>query len=121
MQVFRVETADEGRGPYALTIRWSDDDRPADPRRHPDPFGDSKLCKKWAALPYEQKNQHHFCFESRKQFRAWFYKDEWLVDMHEAGCILATYEVDESHVLHGHAQCTFLKEHATRIATEPLV
>lgn len=108
--VYRIETKD-GTGMYG-----SGGCREAgfgyDNSRHPSPEDDALLSK---LLEEKSGNAawcfsfspYHFGFATIEQLRNWIYRDEWLLELHNSGHVLAIIESEE--VFAGYTQAIFIR------------
>lgn len=120
--VYRIETED-GRGPYrGPNVDWGDHP-PVGIHSHPTPNEDSGIKADWEDMgPYMQE-RYSFGFTSEAQFRSWFYDDDWLVAMKDAGLMLSVYDVKDWRgcSFHGHRQAVFRKDVATLVLRRELI
>lgn len=81
---------------------------------HPLPMDDSLLTQ--SITKRKVLNEEYlYGFKDWQQFRAWFYKDEWINGFLEAGFEIRVFNIPEVHV--GYTQCVWECE----LRTEPLV
>ncbi len=71
--------------------------------RHPHPENDSLL----GVITFSP--DYYFGFLSIEQLRSWFYKDEFLVKLHEKGILISEYNCECCDVLEGHTQAMFIR------------
>lgn len=120
MLVYRIENPEDGIGPYRRdTLNWGDE-RPFNVYGlHPTPYDDAALREMWEFMPACQQEAFYFGFADEAQMRAWFYRDEWLRVMKDAGMKLTVWEC--KHARYGNAQAIFKREEATLILTRELI
>ena len=121
MKVYRLQN-ERGTGAYGRGIIFDHCNV-----RHPAPLEDSKLKKQMdkklfltAYGWFDSIPNNLFGFESIKQFKTWFFNDEWINEFHEHGYAIYVYEVSADHVAVGSTQVVFRIEQATLIAKRPL-
>jgi len=111
--VYRIEDKN-GRGPYQgynlnipgfCTVE------------HPAPYTEASL--KWKFL----KNQEswYFGFDSLDQLKRWFYNQQWLETLHEAGLRITVWEVDTSYFRASKTQAVFLRKKAVKVSEQPII
>lgn len=121
VKVFRIEHPSDGHGLYR-SRRWSGRLCEYDGDKHPLPHCDSRLCQAFSEKPAEEfygnfvlcSFQYKFGFIDEAQFRNWFYSNEWLENINDAGYVLKIIEIEEDHVLIGHTQVIY--EHEKEIS-----
>ena len=124
MHVYRIEWPD-GTGFYRSN--YFDHgliDHTNEDWTHPTPFNDSAWCASYNTLVYKRPHLDwadlRFAFESLRSLRRWFYNDQWIVNISEAGGVLCTYEVDPNTTVVGRTQLAFDYSTAKLITKEPL-
>ena len=95
MIIFRLES-DAGEGVYSsgATDLLGDGFAKAS-ARHPMPWDDELLCRRVDAEGLSLvRGNLLYGFDSMKQLRTWFYKDEWIVTLYENGVVCSVYDAE---------------------------
>lgn len=91
--------------------------------RHPTPGADSLFADDYRRKlgPLDNASDLRWAFESLRSLRRWFYNDQWIRNIDEAGGVLCTYEVDPASTVIGRTQVAFDHTTAKLITKEPLI
>jgi hypothetical protein len=118
--VYRIENKN-GYGAYQVGANWSWSGMvgPYDNAQHPQPETDSALAPFWKELT--NRIDWYFGFASKEQMRAWFYADEWLQALKDAGARLSIYKVHKARFHAGHTQAIFKKGQAELVEVADLI
>lgn len=126
MHVYRIEWP-EGGGFYngrsysfAMSLI---DDTGDDIDRHPAPSADSLFAADYRRKlgPLDNASDLRWAFQSLRSLRRWFYNDQWIRNIDEAGGLLCTYEVNPDTTIVGRTQVAFDSKAAKLITKEPLI
>lgn len=105
MRVFRIETIDDGKGPYMNFDIDASSWQLQDHNSLPTPLQDD----------IEGFRDYHSCgFESLDKLYQWFILEE-INNLLSLGFVIAEYEVDDCHVIKGNMQVAFNKNEAVLI------
>lgn len=116
--IYRIEHVKTARGPYnhgdipdsdadgVMVARYDCEDRREQTHEHPTPSEDG--------IYDFERGVHYSGFASMEDLLAWF-DQEFLDDVRPHGFHVRKYKVHEDHVLVGHTQVAFERDHATYI------
>ena len=126
MIVYRIEWP-EGGGfyngrSYSFAMSLIDDTNDAIDR-HPSPSNDSLFAEDYRRKlgPLDNALDLRWAFESLRSLRRWFYNDQWIRNIDEAGGLLCTYEVNPHTTIVGRTQVAFDSKTAKLFYREPLI